>query len=78
MPIQPWFEPLGLGLVEWDGAFEGMGGPWLRWRREDGTVLPTGAERAESERKRAEDAETRAQRLAARLRELGVDPDGDA
>ncbi|WP_437689916.1 Uma2 family endonuclease [Sorangium sp. So ce176] len=98
VPIQPWFETLGLGLVEWDGEFEGMGGPWLRWRREDGVVLPTGAERAESEsrraeserkraesesrraeseRKRAEDAETRAQRLAARLRELGVDPDGE-
>ncbi|AUX39231.1 hypothetical protein SOCE26_006150 [Sorangium cellulosum] len=111
--IQPWFETLGLGLIEWDGEFEGMSGPWLRWSRRDGTVLPTGAERAESERKRAEsereraesereraeserkraeseheraeserkraeDAETRAQRLAARLRELGVDPDGEA
>lgn len=92
VPIQPWFATLGLGLVEWEGEFEGMSGPWLRWRREDGTILPTGAEhaeserrraesereRAENERKRAEDAEARAQRLAARLRALGVDPDGDA
>lgn len=41
---------------------------WLRWCYPDRTLLPTGAERAEQERARAE-------RLAARLRELEIDPD---
>ncbi|WP_437941560.1 hypothetical protein [Sorangium sp. So ce341] len=41
---------------------------WLRWHAADGSVVPTGAERAERERARAE-------RLAAQLRALGVEPD---
>jgi hypothetical protein len=70
VPIdRPWFEGVGLGLVEWEGAFEGMRGRWLRWCTRDGRVVPTGAERAET-------AEARAERLAARLRELGLDPNG--
>lgn len=80
-----WFESVGLGLVEWEGTFEGMSGRWLRWRTREGELLPTGAERAERERARAESAEARAgtaearaQRLAARLREMGIDPNGDA
>jgi Uma2 family endonuclease len=78
-----WFESVGLGLVEWDGTFEGTAGRWLRWCTRDGCVVPTGAERAETAEARAETAEARAetaearaQRLAARLRELGIDPDG--
>ncbi len=81
---RPWFEPVGLGLVAWEGTFEGMPGRWLRWRTRDGELVPTGAERAsqekaraESEKARAESAEARAERLAARLRELGIDPNGD-
>jgi hypothetical protein len=87
---RPWFEGVGLGLAEWDGAFEGMTGRWLRWHTRDGQLVPTGAERAESERiraeneraraenerVRAENAEARVLRLAARLRELGIDEDG--
>jgi Uma2 family endonuclease len=72
----PWFEAAGLGLTEWHGFFENMDGDWLRWCRQDGTVIPTGAERAETAEARAETAEARAERLAARLRELGVEPDG--
>jgi len=73
----PWFEGVGLGLTEWEGTFEGLTGRWLRWRTRDGQLVPTGAERAESERARADSAEARALRLAARLRELGIDPDSD-
>jgi len=65
---EPWFASLGLGLVEWNGRFEDMTGPWLRWRRRDGSLLLTGAERAESEKQRAD-------RLAEKLRALGIDPD---
>lgn len=71
VPVErPWFASLGLGLVEWEGSFEGLRGRWLRWCTLDGRVVPTGAERAEA-------AEARADRLAARLRELGIDPNGD-
>jgi hypothetical protein len=103
--VRPWFEHVGLGLVEWEGTFEGIRRRWLRWFTRDGKVVPSGAERAEQEKIRAETAEARAEtaearaeqektraetaearaadekahreRLAARLRELGVDPDGD-
>ena len=48
---------------------------WLRWWDRDGNLLLTGAERAEQEKQRAEQERQRAERLAAKLRELGVDPD---
>lgn len=59
---------VGLGLTLWEGAYEGIHATWLRWCDAQGAVIPTGAERA------AREAE-RAAQLAARLRELGVDPD---
>lgn len=66
---------VGLGLVLWDGVYEGKQATWLRWCDADGVLLPTGRERAERAERRAENAERRAERLAARLHELGVDPD---
>ena len=75
VPVErPWFESIRLGLIEWDGVFEGLQGRWLRWCTLDRRVVSTGAERAESAEARAGIAEARAERLAARLRELGVDP----
>jgi hypothetical protein len=68
---RPWFEEVGLGLVEWEGSFEGMRRRWLRWCASDGRLVQSGTERAET-------AEARAARLAERLRALGVDPDRDA
>jgi Uma2 family endonuclease len=77
-----WLPDVGLGVTLWEGTFEELHGTWLRWCDREGVVIPTGAERAESERQRAESerqhAESehqRAERLAERLRELGVDPD---
>ena len=77
-----WFDLVGLGLTEWEGTYEGRHDRWLRWCRSDGTLVPTGAERADAERERADtereraDAERdRAERLAARLREMGIDPE---
>jgi Uma2 family endonuclease len=61
VPIDPgWFEEVGLGLTLWTGRYEGAQGTWLRWCDRGGNVVPTGAERAD--------------RLAAQLRALGVDP----
>jgi Uma2 family endonuclease len=63
-----WLPILGLGLLLWRGHFENWDTNWLRWCDREGRVIPTGAERAEQERLRAE-------RLAAQLRALGVTPD---
>jgi hypothetical protein len=63
-----WLETVGLGLTLWDGAFEGVTGQWLRWCNRDGKVIPTGAESRDLERQRAE-------RLAERLRSMGINPD---
>ena len=63
-----WIPNVGLRVTLWEGTFEERHGTLLRWCDREGVVIPTGAERAESERQRAE-------RLAERLREFGVDPD---
>jgi len=67
---ETWLEQVELGLKLWDGVFEGKQARWLRWCDAQGQLLLTGDERAELERQRAE-------RLAARLRALGEDPDLD-
>lgn len=62
-------EKVGLGLTLWEGVFEARSDQWLRWcDLTTGQIIPTGAERAEQERARAE-------RLAAQLRALGVEPE---
>ena len=61
--------------ISWCGEFEGMTYEWLRWMKEDGSLLLTGKESAEIERQRAEAERQRANRFAAKLRELGIDPD---
>ncbi len=77
-----WLPEIGVGLMLWTGRFEERTATWLRWCDADGTLIPTGAERAEQaeerakqERERAEQQRERVERLAARLRELGIDPD---
>ena len=59
---------LGVELGIWQGEFINQSFPWLRWWDNDGNLLLTGDERAEQERQRAD-------RLAAKLRELGIDPE---
>lgn len=44
--IDTWFPEVGLGLTVWTGTFEGINAAWLRWRYEDGAVIPTGDELA--------------------------------
>jgi Uma2 family endonuclease len=61
-----WFESVGLGLVEWEGTFEGTAGRWLRWCTRDQQVVPTGAERAAAAEARAETAKARAETAEAR------------
>lgn len=59
---------VGLGLTLWQGMFEDKEETYLRWCDVEGNLLLTGTE---STRREAE----RAERLARKLRELGVDPD---
>src|SRR4028118_1643861 len=60
--------PLGLELGIWQGQYQNLELPWLRWWDAQGNLLLTGQVRAEQERQRAEQAELRAQRLAEQLR----------
>ncbi|MCX7938354.1 MAG: hypothetical protein N2545_02805 [Thermoflexales bacterium] len=71
-----------LGVTLWRGTYEEREDTWLRWCDRDGVLIPTGVERAETERQRAEaerqraEAErARAERLAAKLRAAGIDPE---
>lgn len=78
---------LSLKIVR--GEFEGMEDDWLRWCDKNGELLPTPDEKtAEANRQTAEavrqtveaqelaaQEKERAERLAAKLRELGFDPD---
>jgi Uma2 family endonuclease len=77
-------EPLGVELGVWHGFYRNETAPWLRWYHAPGKMLPHDAERAEEAirraneaRQRADVAERRAERLAAKLRDLGIDPDGN-
>jgi Uma2 family endonuclease len=64
-----WLETVGLGLTLWAGQFEeAVSRLWLRWCDRQGQVISTGAERADAERLRAD-------RLAEKLRQMGINPD---
>ncbi len=67
-PLAPdWLPAIGLGLRLWSGKYKDLEATWIRWCDQEGHYLPTPGEQAEQERRRAE-------RLAAQLRALGVDP----
>jgi Uma2 family endonuclease len=75
-------EPMNLALGLWHGTFMNLTLDWLRFYDLHGLLLPAASESAEQERQRAEQerqakeaALERAARLAAKLRELGFDPD---
>lgn len=79
-----WFEELGLSLGIWQGEYEGVSGKWLRWQDSLGNWILTAEQRAEQAeqqaqraQQQAQQAQQRADRLAAKLRELGVEPDED-
>ncbi len=74
-------KPLGVALGVWHGLYGNETAPWLRWYDEQGKLLPIDVERADEQRQRADEQRQRAdeqrqraERLAAKLRELGIDP----
>jgi len=75
-------EPLGVELGIWQGQYQNMEFPWLRWWDARGNLLLTAEERLEQEQQekelaqqQAEQARQRAEQLAAQLRALGVEPE---
>lgn len=87
---ETYFPDIGMGLTLWEGVYKDSPVTiWLRWCDEKGEVFPTGnemavkalaeatqeAQRAEQEAQRAEQEAEKAKLLAAKLRELGIDPE---
>lgn len=73
---------MGVELGLWQGVYQNVELPWLRWWNLQGNLLLIGDERAEQERERAQEEceraereRERADRLAAQLRSLGVEPE---
>jgi len=67
--------PLRIELGIWQGEYLNQTLPWLRGWDLNGNLLLTAEERAEQETQRAEQEKRRADLLAAKLRELGIDPE---
>jgi Uma2 family endonuclease len=81
-----WCETLGLWLGTWTGTIDRETLTWLRFYDAEGTLVPLPEEAAQQqanaeqelanvEKERANAERLKAERLAARLRELGEDPD---
>ncbi|MCC3443289.1 MAG: Uma2 family endonuclease [Microcoleus sp. PH2017_40_RAT_O_B] len=80
---------LGVELGIWQGEYDEMNLPWLRWWDSEGNLLLIGEERAQQESLRAQQESLRAQqeslradeerlradRLAEKLRQMGINPD---
>jgi Uma2 family endonuclease len=81
-------EPLGVEIGIWQGQYQNLNLPWLRWWDDRGSLLITGSERAEiesqratkeyqradQERQRAEQEHLHVERLMAQLRAAGIEP----
>lgn len=74
--------PMGVELGIWQGRYLNADLPWLRWWDTPGNLLLTGAELAQQAEAKAQQAEAqleqerlRGDRLAERLRAMGIDPD---
>ncbi|MGB8700380.1 MAG: Uma2 family endonuclease [Thermosynechococcaceae cyanobacterium] len=68
-------QSLGLALVRWSGFYQEVETVWLRWSTLEGVLLPTDREFAQSQQQQAEQEKLRADRLAEKLRDLGIDPE---
>ena len=66
---EPYLPLVGVGLILWQGIYEGKDARWLRWCDPQGTVIPTGEERAQQATERAEREAKARQETEAQLRE---------
>jgi Uma2 family endonuclease len=74
-------DTLGVELGIWQGRYQNLDLPWLRWWDAEGNLLLSGSERAEQEGQRAEHERQRADQehqrveiLLAQLRAAGIEP----
>lgn len=74
-----WIPPLQIGLGLWQGEYRGATRQWLRWCDASGNWMLTDEERErqakEAAQQQAKAAQQRADILAERLREMGINPD---
>ncbi len=66
---------LGLSLGLWQGSFQEIERLWLRWFTLEGKLISVPTEEVIAAKQEAAKAKTRAEKLAERLRQLGVNPD---
>ncbi len=67
-----WCQRLGLWLGTWEGTIERVPAVWLRFYDQTGNLIPLPEEAAQQQ---LQTERQRAERLAARLREMGEDPE---
>lgn len=72
-----WLPEMELFLGIWEGIRENRQGYWLRWWDEQENIQPWGTEKIAQESQRAEQEYQRAERLAAQLRTMGIEPELD-
>jgi hypothetical protein len=72
-----WIPGLNLFLGMWEGTHEGRTGCWLRWWGAEGELLLWSEERVEQERQRGDRERLRAERLAEKLRQAGIELDDE-
>jgi len=66
---------MGVELGIWQGEYDEVKLPWLRWWDNQGNLLLTGDERSQLLTSQLEQERQRAERLAERLRQMGINPD---
>ena len=64
--VDGWFPEIKLGVTLWTGSYETMSATWLRWCRQDGQLLETGPEKAQSQNSLADAEGARADAERAR------------
>ena len=68
---------MNLSIAAWKGERHYRTSYWLRFWDADGNLLPWATEKLEQDQQQIQAERQRANRLAQRLRDLGLDPDVD-
>lgn len=70
-----WIPELTIGLGAWRGTYQGIERLWLRWFDAENQWIATAAEQVLAAERALQQERQRSERLAQRLRALGIDPD---
>jgi hypothetical protein len=66
---------MNLYLGVWEGTRENLTSKWLRWWDEQGNLLLWSSELVEQKQQEIEQQKQRADKLAAQLKALGIEPE---